>query len=93
MEPIHKETFVHKEELLLTRVYAFLLKQARKRNLSKSGINVTNEPKEDTVSTSTTEPVDTNDYLLTATRDMLNNPVHDIIAPGGYEHGRMDHNQ
>lgn len=92
MEQIHRETFVHKEELLLTQIYAFLLKQARKRNLSKSSVSVTNEPKEDTVSTLTSEPVDTNDHLLTATRDMLNNSVHDIIAPGGYEHGRMDHN-
>lgn len=93
MEKLDIDTSAHKEALLLTRIYAFLLKQARKRDLLKNSKRVNNLSDNNAMTASIPEQGNANDHSRVAKRDMLNNPVHGIIASGGYAHGGMDHNQ
>ena len=93
MEKHEINTSANKEALLLARIYAFLLNQARKRDLLKSSEKIISLPDSKEVDTPAPELVKQTSNLHANTVDMRSNPAHDIIHPGGCEHGGMDHDQ
>lgn len=92
MEKLEINTSANKEALLLGRIYTFLLRQARQRDLLKSTEEITMLT-DDAVDAVTPKHLMPTGNLHANTVDMRSNPAHDIIHPGGCEHGGMDHDQ